>query len=466
MKNRIYKIGFFVIAMAVVASCNYEEQFDPNNPSTGLIANNASKATLQGVVTGLEARHRVYYTNATQMFGSFGREVWAFFGSDPRFIGDWLGVSGTTYPDFFASNGTYLSPYQAVLQSNTLIEAAKAENNTNLTTQESAGYSGFAKTIQGYQLIFPWLQQWDNGIRIEISDPLNPGPIVSRTDALVAIRAILDDGFNDLNGSEFSFTLTSGWVGFDTPAGMSQVNRAIAARFAAYAGDYSGALTALGSSFMDLNDARSADVMMTGPMHVYGEAPDVNNPLFYPLDASTSTILVVHPGVVEDNITAFGVDGSGVYNDIRAQNKFYLRAEPVINQTIGAAFPGEYQDKRWPSNTDPIPFIRNEELILLYAEAQWFAGTQIESLRALNNVRNTWGIGDSPITAASTNDEFVEELLLQRRYSLWAEGGHRWIDLRRFDKLDASHVDLREGGNIYTQIDRRVSEQTWEDSGN
>jgi len=88
MKNKIYNIGFFLLAMTIVSSCNYEEQFDPNNPSTGLILNNASKATLQGVVTGLEARHRVYYTNATQMFGSFGGKVWAFFGSDPRFIGD------------------------------------------------------------------------------------------------------------------------------------------------------------------------------------------------------------------------------------------------------------------------------------------------------------------------------------------------------------------------------------------
>ena len=464
MKNKIYNIGFFIMAMAIVSSCNYEEQFDPNNPSTSLIANNASKATLQGVVTGLEARHRVYYTNATQMFGSFGREVWAFFGSDPRFIGDWLGIGGTTYPDFFASNGTYLSPYQAVLQSNTLIEAVKPENNSNLTLQESAGYAGFAKTIKGYQLIFPWLQQWDNGIRIDVSEPLNPGPILSRAEAQTAIRVILDEGYNDLLGSEFAFTLTTGWDGFETPAGMVQVNRAITARFAVYSGDYSGALTALGNSFLDLNDARSAAAMMVGPMHVYGEAPDVNNPLFYPLDASTSTILVIHPSVVEDNIAAYDTTASGVFNDLRARNKFYKRNEPVINQTIGAEFPGEYQDLRWPSNTDPIPFIRNEELILLYAEAHWFAGTRSESIRALNNVRNTWAVGDTPITAGSLTDEFVEELLLQRRFSLWAEGGHRWIDLRRLNKLDAAHIDLREGGSIFTQIDRRVSEQTWEDS--
>lgn len=464
MKKYINKIGLFVLAMVVATGCNYEEQFDPNNPSTALLVNNANKATLQGVVTGLEARHRVYFTNATQMFGSFGREVWAFFGSDPRFINDWLGVSGSTYPNFFASNGTYLSPYQAVLQANTLIDAVKPENNTNLTLPEANGYSGFAKTVKAYQLTYPLLQQWDNGIRIDVSEALSPGPIVDRAAALTQIRAILDEGYAELQSGEVAFTLTSGWAGFDDAAGLAQVNRAIAARLAAYAGDYAAVNTALNASFMDLNDARSESAMMTGPMHVYGQSPDANNPLFYPLDANTSTILVVHPSVVEANIAAYDTTATGEFNDLRARNKFYKRSEPATNATIGAQFPGEYQDLRWATNTDPIPFIRNEELILLYAEAQWNTGGKTEAIRALNNVRNTWGVGDTPITTASTDDEFVEELLAQRRFSLWAEGGHRWVDLRRLGKLDDQHVDLREGGSIFTQVDRRVTEQTWEDN--
>ena len=454
MKKYIYKISLLLIAMVVVASCNYEEQFDPNNPSLAAVEKDASKATLQGLITGLEARHRVYFTNATQMFGSFGREVWAFFGSDPRFINDWLGVSGTTYPDFFASNGTYLSPYQAVKQANVLIDAVNPANNSVLNTAESAGYSGFAKTIKAYQLIWPLMQQWDNGIRVEISDPLNPGPILDRATALTAIRAILAEGNSELQSGEFAFTLTSGWDGFNTPTGMLMVNRAIEARLAIYAGDYSGALSALSQSFFDMNDGRSEAAMMVGPAHVYGNAPDVNNPLFYPLDASTNTILIVHPAVVEDALP----------NDKRVENKIYQRTDPVISATLGAALPGEYQDKRWPTNIDPIPFIRNEELILIKAEAEWFGADKSVAIQAINNIRNTWGVGDTSITTASTDAEFTDELLIQRRYSLWAEGGHRWIDLRRFDRLNASNIDLRDGGAIFTQVDQRVTETTWEAS--
>jgi hypothetical protein len=56
----------------------------------------------------------------------------------------------------------------------------------------------------------------------------------------------------------------------------------------------------------------------------------------------------------------------------------------------------------------------------------------------------------------------MEEILFQRRYSLWAEAGHRWIDLRRTGRLDETHVDLRDGGSIIVQVDRPTSETNWD----
>ena len=62
MKNIFYKIGILSFVLLIAAGCNYEEQFDPNNPSLG---SDASVSALQGMVTGLEARHRQYYGSAT-----------------------------------------------------------------------------------------------------------------------------------------------------------------------------------------------------------------------------------------------------------------------------------------------------------------------------------------------------------------------------------------------------------------
>ncbi len=441
--NTIYKLisCFLIVSLVCFSSCEIEEVVDPNNPSLASVTGDPSKAELQGLITGLESRHRNYFGSATQMFGSFGREIWAFFGSDPRFTGDWLGIglNGETYPDFFASAGTYTTPYLAVKQANVLVDAANA--SSSLTAAEKSVYSGFAKTVKGHQLLYPLLQQFDNGIRVDVADPLNPGPIVTYDEALTAIRAELDAGFSELSSGSgaLPFGLSDGYGAYNTSEGLATVNRAIAARAALYAGDGAGALSALGASFMDLDGDLQA-----GPAHVYGNSPDVNNPLFYPFDRPTSTIIVVHPALIED----------AEAGDARLA-KFAQRVENPAASS-GVPFPGEYQDARWASNTAPIPYIRNEELILIYAEANMMTGNMGEAVNAINIIRNAHGLDD--YSGGNSSDEMIEEILHQRRYSLWSEGGHRWVDLRRTGKLDADHVDLRDGGSLFTRVARRTSE--------
>ncbi len=446
-----------IVGMTAFTACEVEPLTDPNNPSLESVTTDASKVDLQLLVTGLEARHRGYLTNVVQMFGSFGREVLPYFASDQRFTEDWLGLKRTTtYPDFFGAGGSYTTPFQAVKQANVLVQAAT--DATVLTDLERKGYSGFAKTIAGFQMIWPLMQQYQNGIRVDVTNPLNPGPIVGYKEALKAIRQMLDEGNADLKtaGTTFAFTLSSGFAGFNTPANMIKLNRAIAARAALYDEDWQGALTALNESFLDLNvTAATASKMNVGPTHVYGEAPDVNNPLFYPFDRPTNTILIVHPDLLEDALPG----------DLRVTNKFIKRtANPAQYATLrtanGNLIPGEFQDKRWATNITAFPFFRNEELILIYAEAQARVNNVAESTRAINVVRNTWGLPN--YAGATTTDALIDEILFQRRYSLWAEGGHRWIDLRRTNRLNATYVDLRDQGNVFTQVDRPTAETNWD----
>ena len=465
--NSFYMRYITIILLFVgLAACEVEEVTDPNNPSLASVQAGASKAELQGLVTGLETRQRVYFENATEMFGVFAREVLAYIASDPRFVDDWLGIgaNGETYPDFFASDGTYVNPYLGVKQANVLIEAASSTET--VTPAEQAGYLGLAKTIKAYQLMFPLLQQYENGIRIDVEDPLNPGPIVGYDEALQAIRDLLDEAVQDLSnaGETFDFTLSSGFNNFDLPDGSNdftnpnsflRVNRAIAARAALYAEDWSGVLVALESSFMNLNPG-DVQALYVGPAHIYGNDPDVPNPLFYPLNDETNTILIVHPAVVEDTLAG----------DQRIDFKFFLRDEPVTNADLRNAsdeqIPGFYQDNRWASNSDPIPYIRNEELILIYAEANARLGSTAEAVTAINTIRNIWELED--YAGATDEEALIEEILFQRRYSLWAEAGHRWIDLRRTGRLNENYIDLRAGGTIYTQVSRRTSEINWDQS--
>lgn len=431
-------------------SCEIETVNDPNNPSLGALTTDATKAQLQALVYGLEARHRGYYQNATELFGVFGRENWAFFASDPRFTEDWLGIVITsTYPDFFASAGTYVTPYQAVKQANVLEIAA--DRSTSLTTAEANGYKGFAKTIKGFQLLWPYLQQGSNGIRVDVAEPLNPGPVLSPDQALAAIRQILDDGANDLRNADFSFQLTAGFAGFETPAQMLRFNRAVAAKAAMYAQDWPAMETALSESYMNLA-ANSAADLNAGPTHAFGNAPDVANPLFYPFDRPTNTILLAHPALIEDALP----------NDGRLA-KFAERTNRVESTTsTNLTLVGTHQDARWTGPTSAIPYLRNEELILMWAEVKAQRGQPDQAVATINTIRNIWGVGN--YTGPTGRDALIDEILFQRRYSLWSEAGQRWIDLRRYNRLNASYVDLRDGGNLFTEVARRVSEIAWDEN--
>lgn len=450
-KHYITTISIVLVSFLMASGCDFldvDEVIDPNNPSSAGVLNDATRGELQNMVTGLESRHRGYVSNTTQLFGSFGRETWNFFASDPRFTIDWLGQEDITepYPNFFSSGGTYSTPYQAIKQANLLIEST--QNTSSVTDAEASAYLGFAKTIQAFQYLIPLNGQYQNGIRIDVARPLDPGPFLSYEAALDEILALLDDAYNDLNSApeELPFSLTEGFGEFATTAGLKQVNRAIKARASIYAKDFTGALNALEDSFLDLTAGEAS--MNRGISHVYGNPPDSFNPLFYPLDANTNQIMVVHPSMIED----------AEAGDLRVENKFFQRTTPVSNSNVPED--AEYQDARFSSNTSPIPYLRNEELILIYAEAlvQRGQGSDLADAQdAINLVRDTWNL---PSVTLTTSDELIDQILFERRYSLWAEGGHRWIDARRYDRLN--EIPNRYG-RVFTQLARLTSETNWEE---
>lgn len=429
---------------------------DPNSPSENAVLQNATKSDIQNLVTGLEAENRNYNTVWT-LFGAFGRDLYYFGTSDPNFFDQWLQLPGNPAPDaednhtFFGDGSAYESPYGAVRQADFLITAV---NNTDqLSDAEASGVIGFANTLKAYQLIWPWHHQGTNGIRVELnySDPLNPGDFLSQSDALTRIRAILDEANTSLGnaGSSFVFELTDGFENFDTPATMQEVNRAIAARFAVYAGDWGGALTALDDSFLNLNATTVAE-LKAGPAHVYAGGDDRTNPFYYVPDAAADRVIVGSPNWVND----------AEANDDRIDDKLDLRTAPAEVSELPLVS-ADYQEGRY-GQTDAVPFIRNEELILIYAEAKINRNTGtdlVDAVDALNTIRNIWGLPD--YSGVVTQAALLDEMLNQRRYSLWGEG-HRWVDMRRYDRLDDIDTSL-DGGRVATQVARPQGELDWED---
>jgi starch-binding outer membrane protein, SusD/RagB family len=450
MRNILYKSVLALTMAASISSCSFfelETVEDPNNASVGSVTNNATRAQLQNLIYGLESRNRDYLFVTTALYGAFGRELWYLNQSDPRFSSNWLGQRNIR-PDgqFFFTAGAYNSPYQAVRQAHLVI--ASANNSSIITEEERNGYRGFSNTIKAYQLLTPANGLYNNGIRIDVENVENPGPFTPDYQAsLAGIKAVLDQGNQELSGAggTFAFQLSSGFAGFNTPENMRKVNRAIAARIAIYRKDWQGALDALNQSFFDL-----AGDLNAGPAHSFGAPPDVFNPLFYPKNTAITTMIAVHPSLIQDALP----------NDRRVEQKFLRRTTPVTITDGAVTLVGEYQDNRYPAQTSPVKFIRNEELILIYAEAQAQLGNATEAVNAINVIRNAAGVG--AYTGGTDLTALINEILFQRRYSLWAEpGGHRWVDLRRYDRLTEIPVDL-DAGAAFIQLERPIAETNWD----
>jgi len=458
-----YKIAAMILLMFGVIACDDIFEVgtidDPNNATQSQFLNNPNKSQLQNLVSGLEFRNRAYATGAggsVTLFSTFGREVYPLFASDPRFITNWMGTNASSDaendPGFFGAANAFNPFFDAVKQANFLMEAVA--NSEQITEQERNGYLGFAKTIQAFNFLMPLLAQLDNGIRFDLEDPLNPGPFVGFEEGLQRIMGLLDEAQGNLNnaGSSFPFNLQPGFSDFNTPATFIALNRALKARTAVFAEDWNLVLQSVQQSAPFFELAEGEEIMNKGAYHNYGAPPDLFNPFFFPRNAATSQIPMVH-----SSLPANAEDG-----DLRVENKFFLRENPVSFQ----GFSSLYQDNRFETNEEPFPFFRNEELILLYAEANAQLNNLEDAVDAINLVRNTWNLPDFN---SSDQQEIIDQILFERQYSLWFELGHRWLDLRRYNLLDETvlaidaEFDPTQNTQVYSKFARPLSESQFDD---
>ncbi|WP_073081266.1 RagB/SusD family nutrient uptake outer membrane protein [Chitinophaga jiangningensis] len=426
MKNYHFYISLLV--MLVLLSCRKGEIPNLNNPTTSGIVINTSKSSLNNLATGAESGMRRDVTAYLDAVGIIGREIYRFSGSEPRYTTDLLG-GGTKELDnnsFYLTN-PWASRYLVVRQCFILLQAAAASKF--ITDAERKGYTGFAKTIIGYQLLLNLNMTNTNGIRIPNSDPTYIGAVIKDpVQARDTILKFLQEGADDLSGASVIFPLSEGFAGFSNAAGLRKFNRAIAARVFLYNQKWANALTALNESFFDLNGSLTA-----GVYHYFSTGGgDMANPLFM-APGSTGDMRLLHPGYATDIIPG----------DTRI-NKAPVR--PVPGSQSGLSSNREVWI--WKSLNDPVNIIRNEELILIYAEAKAQLSSLPDAIVAVNRIRTAYNL--PAYAGAVTTAGLIGEILYQRRYSLLGEG-HRWVDLRRYDRLGTLPKD-RPDDDVWPQF--------------
>ncbi len=419
--------AIIIAAAALAASCGDALVIpDLNNPSLEDLRDNPTRAAVASAATGMligmrdEMDDRNGYVS---LLGILGRESYNFDGADPRFVTEMLESTLNASSPAFGGN-LWTERYRNIRSGTILLGAL--EKVTGLSTAEKEAIRGYVKTLQAHELLLVVNTRDVNGAALDFDrDPqATPAPLAQKDPSLARVSALLDEAGTHLaaGGSAFPFPLSSGFRGFDTPSNFLRFNRALKARVEVYRRNYAAALTALAASFLVL-DAAQLDL---GVYHTFGTGSgDVVNELFDPGDTPD---MLAHPSIVAD--AERRTDGS---LDLRVQRKIRsVPAQTTRSITTDRAF------TIYTSLTSSIPIIRNEELILLRAEANIGQGNAGAALADLNFIRtNAGGLPALGSTAGAT----LDQLLRQKRYSLLWEGGHRWIDLRRYNRLTDLPLD-------------------------
>jgi len=410
-----------IATLLFVSACKDLIVPDYNNTSIDDLTSSPTPTKITQAAQGLLVGTRVgigEQNGYVSLLGILGRESYNFDPADPRFITEMLiGPLDGGSPAF--GGNLFAAPYRNIRNANLLLGAV--DKVVGLSASQKSAVQGFAKTIQALDFLNVINTRDDLGapLDVNIGPTDDPAPIVSKAAIFTAISTLLDDGLTALNagGTAFPFALSPGFSSFATPAEFAKFNRALKARVEAYRGNYGAVLTALSGSFLDTNAP-----ITIGAYHSYSTGSgDTPNALFDP----TGRAILAHPSIVTD--AEKKPDGT---LDARALAK--VTKLPDVHTVQGIST--DLVFTIYNSNTAPIPIIRNEELILLRAEARYFTSDVAGALTDINLIRTTSG-GLAPRGPFTSSADFVTELLKQRRYSLLFEGGHRWIDTRRFGLL-------------------------------
>lgn len=419
-----------------------------NGASTTSISDDLSRGELPQAMSGALSDMRVRLNTQIDVLNMFGREYYYFTGSDPRFEGDV--VTGNLDNNTFYTTHPWGSRYATVKDINLILEGL-ANTTDDFSNDEVAVTRGVLNTLKAHEFLMLSNNQYQNGIRINVTDPDNLGPFVSYDEALTAIVELLSTSANDLSADLDLDDLFPVGAGFDvlikldgngdplpiTSADFLEFNKALTARVEAYRGNYTNVLTLLGGSFMDLSGNLSKSVN-----HIFSASGgDQINPVFNALEQN-STVRVAHASFLNDAEAGDSRTNKVVFREIEDDN-----GNIVPNPVDFSGLIGTHDVFIYGSNTDNIAIIKNVELVLLYAEAN-MASNAAEAVTAIDLVRTNAGL--PTYSGAQTPEALETEILKQRRYALFGEG-HRWVDMRRFGRLDELPND-RSIDNVPQQV--------------
>ncbi len=396
-----------------------------------------SQQTLQSQVTGILATDRAIMEagNGYWIFGSvMARDAMEPTLNESRWVTEFYVTSPD--PSGFIGGADWTTYYQMLRASQNLLKDA---SYTSLSPANQAATRGFMRTMDAQIYIREVEMRDQNGAVIQGPDATKLDPIRTKQAVLKYASALLDSALADLNAASPSmpFTLPSGYSlhgDYSQTANVILLNRGLKGKaevmraldpVAPNAASAATALTALNIALAGEPSPVTEQYLNIGPWYQYNPSAPESTP--NPLSSALTT------NYVTDNFV-----NSFMTGDIRAANVI-----PASKITVDG-FTGSNRLKMTdPTNSallsEPLPMVRNAELILLRAQAEIATGDLVGATNDINATHTVEG-GMAPYATFTTSADAIRALLYELRYTFVTLGPQHMDALREYGMFNLAYV--------------------------
>lgn len=430
------------LAAVAVAGCKDSSIVNPEDaPTVEALSGALTRGSLQQVATGVLAQDRAAVVGTFTHYvlsAIFARDVYRIDASEPRYVGETL--AGQPDPGSFAGGGGWTQFYTATRAASNLLIALPSASAAEVSAAEKSATAGFIKTIKAMDYYRLAELRDTVGIAIQSDNPDEVTTIRCKTPALAYIAALLDSALVDLNAAgaatNLPFVLPTGFTGFGrnyrVVSNVIIFNRALKGKVDFYRGlDRTSPQPALFTqSITELTQALGGAAAGAVPASQFSVGAYYN---FVPGGSEATANnrsddkIGLNPAV-KDSIQAGDTRASKIVNRSATLSGFGISTSITY---VGSV----------PSSTNqtlPIGILRDEELVLLRAQAYIEAGNFAAATADLNSVRTSYGL--APYAVFTSKEVARSAALYEKRYSLLFEGPQRLVDLRGYGRLNGTYL--------------------------
>ncbi len=424
MRKTIF--SYFVIAamMFGLVACEKNIELEPVSSLDG----SGGFKTKQDVTAALLGCY-----NSLQSASYVGLRYWTFadmYADNIAHVGTFPSFSQVFNKQILADNveisNMWSNVYSGINRMNTVVEAAAAVDDKSFNSTAAIAEARLLRAFQYFNLL-RYFGGGETGYNKSggLGVPLNVKPTLSPDDAKPVARSSEGDVWK-LIGEDIDFAVQN----LPNSVGVGRVNRRVAFALKARAHLYKSEWAAAEAA---------ADSVITKGGYSLLTSANYQNIFFQKGNSEAIWELVYDATNTSQAYFFFYPTALGGRNEISATASLRDASEATdvrkaVNYTSSPA--AKTLKFTRADGTDNNVMVRLAEMYLIRAEARARQNKLVESLADINVIRNRAGLLDA---VAVTEAGLIDAIEKERRIELAFEG-HRWFDIRRYNKLSSVGV--------------------------